>query len=108
MTEKGETFVSFKWMLVQTLTLVVAIVTIGILLLTAIGNKIDTGLLTRVSNEKFEERARALEKSDADLCKIMELYTNDKKTTNDRLGLIEQHLAILVGQPLKPKEYRSK
>jgi hypothetical protein len=62
MVEKNEeTYVSFKWMLAQTLALIVSIVTIGILIVTAVNSKIDTGLLTKVSIEKFEERTKLLE-----------------------------------------------
>lgn len=108
MIEKNtETYVSFKWMLAQTLALIISVVTIGILIVGAVNSKIETGLLAKVSNEKFEERAKSLEKADSDICKLMEQYTNDKIITNQRLGLIEQHLAILVGKPLKAKENKT-
>jgi hypothetical protein len=101
----GETFVSFKWMLAQTLALIVSIVVVGFMIIGTVNGKIDTGLLTKVSMEKFEERTKALEKSDYEICKLMEQYAIDKSLSNQRLGLIEQHLAILVGRPLaKGKE----
>jgi len=101
MAEKnGETFVSFKWMLAQTLALIVSIVTIGFLIIGVVNSKIDSGLLSKVSSEKFEERTKSLAQSDADVCRLLAQYAEEKKITNDRLALIEQHLAILVGKPL--------
>ena len=98
--QNGEIYVTFKWMLMQTLALIISIVTIGFLIIGSVNSKIDSGLLTKVSSEKFEERLKGLDKADSDICKFFEQYENERITTNQRLGLIEQHLAILVGKPL--------
>lgn len=105
MSEKNEqVFVTFKWMLVQTLSLIVSIIIISFLITGSIGTKIEAGLASKVSSEKFEERTKSLANTDANLCTLIDQYAKDKQISNDRLAVIEQHLAILVGKPLKVKE----
>lgn len=98
--KNGETYVTFKWMLAQTLALIISVVTIGILIVSSVNSKIEAGLNSKVSMIQFEERTKSLAQADGDLCKLIDAYAKDKIITNDRLGLIEQHLAILVGKPL--------
>ncbi len=106
--ENGETFVSFKWMLAQTLVIIMAVVGFAITIISSVNNKIDMGLNSKVSIILFEERTKSLAQSDSDLFKLVEQYSKDRNVTNDRLGLIEQHLAIIVGKPLiKSKESKS-
>jgi len=105
--KNGETYVTFRWMLAQTLALIISIVGIGLLIVGSINSKIDTGLLTKVSTIQFEERTKSLTQVDANICNLIEQYAKEKQITNDRLALIEQHLAILVGKPLKSKEFGS-
>jgi hypothetical protein len=106
--KNGETFVSFRWMLAQTLSLIISIVVIGFMIIGSVNKNIDAGLLTKVNVDKFEERAKSLEKADSDICKLLGQFADDKAVTNNRLGLIEQHLAILVGKPLsKSKDSRN-
>jgi hypothetical protein len=105
MAEKNEqTYVSFKWMLAQTLALIISVVTIGFLIVSSIGSKVDIGLASKVSIVQFEERTKSLSQADSETCRLIDQYTKEKAITNDRLALIEQHLAILVGKPLKLKE----
>ena len=98
--ENGETYVSFKWMLAQTLALIVSIITIGFLIVSSVNGKIETGLNSKVSLIQFEERTKALMQVDSEMCKLIDQYSREKIITNERLGLIEQHLAIMVGKPL--------
>lgn len=95
-----ETYVTFKWMLAQTLALIVSVATVGFLMVSSIAGRIDSGLAAKVSLIQFEERTKSLAQADTDICKIIEQFTKEKIITNDRLSLIEQHLAILVGKPV--------
>jgi len=97
---ENEKYVTFKWMLGQTLAIIVAIATIGIAVITSVTGKIDTGLSGKVDIIQFEERTKALLKADSDICTLINQFSQDKQITNDRLALIEQHLAILVGRPV--------
>ncbi len=106
MPDNDKTYVTFKWMLAQTLALIVAVVGVGILIVSSITGRIDTGLAEKVSSVQFEERTKALAQKDNDICDLINKYLQDQKNINDKLGLIEQNLAILVKRPLtKSREF---
>ncbi len=105
MPENDKTYVSFKWMLTQTLALIISIIGVGLLISSSVSNKIDTGLSEKVSLVQFEERTKTLAQKDNDICDLINKYLQDQKNINDKLGLIEQNLAILIKRPLaKVKE----
>lgn len=98
--DNEKTYVTFKWMLAQTLALIISVVVMGWMIVSSITGKIDGGLSTKVSIIQFEERTKSLAKADSDLCLLMEQFAKEKVITNDKLELIGQYLAVLLGSPL--------
>ncbi len=95
-----KTYVTFKWMLMQTLVIVFSIVGFAITIISSINSKIETGLSAKVSIVQFDERTNGLTKADSDIFLLFNQVGKDREITNDRLGLIEQHLAIMAGKPI--------
>ena len=98
--KKEEMYVTFKWMLVQTLALIGTVITIGFLIVSSITAKIEVGLASKVSQIQFEERTSALSKANTDICILIRQMAEDKDMLNGRLNLIEQYLAVMAGKPL--------
>ncbi len=105
--DNEKTYVTFKWMLMQTLVIVFSIVGIAVTIIASINTKIESGLMTKVSIIQFDERTKSLTQKDTDICDLLAQYSRNQTVTNDKLSTIEQHLAIMLGKPLsKFKEIR--